>query len=302
MTLKSHCSISVIVPFFNSAETLDRCLASLSFQEIEDAEFIFINDGCEDESAEIVSKYADTDSRFVLIEQDHEGVSSARNNGLNNASGEYLCFLDSDDEIVPCALNTMIELSSKYRLDALIHGAEVDGPEDAWQRHDLKIVNYHTNHLQFDMIFETKGFIPFVWTYMFRRESLKNHRFDTNLLVGEDAAFLFKVIPEIRRVRIIEDRLLIHHLSWQSTMSILKSDAVSYFIEHMKLVESILSDCTESQLNHGLGRWLFDIIYWSYNNLSEKSKITKQEKLIRICESLNERYPLNKLNNNRKIL
>ena len=265
-------------------------------------EFICVDDGSEDGSTEIVSKYIEKDSRFILIRQNHNGVSSARNNGLDNASGEYLIFLDSDDELLPGALVTMLEYSQKYRLDALIHGAEVDGPIDAWQRKDLRIEKYHTSHLRFSRIFKTKGFVPFVWSYIFRRECLEYYRFDEKLMVGEDAAFLFRVLSEIKRVRIIENQLLIHHLSPKSTVSMFETNATLNFNEHLKLIESVLSNCTDRQLKVGLGCWLFDQTYWSYNRLSIEDKATYHDKIMNEFDKLDRRYPLKNLDRYRNRL
>ena len=91
--------ISVIVPIYNSDQYLDRCIQSVLAQSFRDFELILIDDGSKDNSFIISKQYADSDSRIVLVRQDNGGVSSARNHGLDLATGRYVCFIDSDDYV-----------------------------------------------------------------------------------------------------------------------------------------------------------------------------------------------------------
>ena len=99
--------ISVIIPVYNSAKCLPDCLNSVLGQTLKDLEIICINDGSTDNSLEILRKYARRDRRIKIINQKNMGVVSARNNGVAAAHGEYIYPLDSDDIIVPTALEKM---------------------------------------------------------------------------------------------------------------------------------------------------------------------------------------------------
>lgn len=92
--------ISIIIPIYNSQNFLHECLDSIIHQTYRDFEVILVNDGSTDDSRSICSEYCDRDFKFKYIEQSNAGVSAARNTGLDNASGEYIVFVDSDDEIV----------------------------------------------------------------------------------------------------------------------------------------------------------------------------------------------------------
>jgi glycosyltransferase involved in cell wall biosynthesis len=91
--------LSVILPVYNSAKFLDRVLDSMQNQIEKDLEIIFINDGSKDNSLEICKKFAELDSRIVVKDKENGGVSSARNMGIEFATGEYITFLDPDDYI-----------------------------------------------------------------------------------------------------------------------------------------------------------------------------------------------------------
>lgn len=93
--------ISVIVPVYNVEKELPRCIESLLTQTYSNFELLLINDGSSDGSPEIMEKYAEKDLRIRTLHKKNGGVSSARNRGLEQAKGEYVCFVDADDAVAP---------------------------------------------------------------------------------------------------------------------------------------------------------------------------------------------------------
>lgn len=91
--------VSIIVPVYNNEKYLKECLESLTNQTLTDIEIICINDGSEDKSGNILEEFKNKDDRFIVINQENQGVSVARNYGLKIAKGEYVGFVDSDDYI-----------------------------------------------------------------------------------------------------------------------------------------------------------------------------------------------------------
>lgn len=89
--------ISVIVPIYNVEEYVEKCIDSLIKQTYKNIEIILVDDGSKDKSYEICKKYSELDSRIKLIHKENGGLSDARNVGIDNATGEYITFLDSDD-------------------------------------------------------------------------------------------------------------------------------------------------------------------------------------------------------------
>lgn len=89
--------VSVIIPVYNVEKYLKKCLDSLVCQSLKELEFICINDGSTDNSLQILEKYAQNDTRFVVISQENQGQGVARNKGLEIAKGEYIAFMDPDD-------------------------------------------------------------------------------------------------------------------------------------------------------------------------------------------------------------
>ena len=99
--------ISVIVPMHNEEHRIRRCLSAIAKQTWGDFEVLIIDDGSTDQSAEVAKQYPEEDSRFRLIHQEWGGLSAARNTGIDEAKGEWLCFIDGDDEPLPTMLETL---------------------------------------------------------------------------------------------------------------------------------------------------------------------------------------------------
>lgn len=91
--------VSLIVPIYNAENTLLRCITSIQKQTYPDFEVILVDDGSVDNSLELCKRLTKDDSRFLIVHQCNSGASLARNTGIEQAKGEYICFMDSDDEI-----------------------------------------------------------------------------------------------------------------------------------------------------------------------------------------------------------
>ena len=106
--------ITIIIPIYNRAKTLPECLDSIINQEHSEFECLLIDDGSHDDSLKVCNDYADKDSRFRVFHKTNGGVGSARNLGLENATGEWVAFVDSDDIITPNHLSQFATAIQKY--------------------------------------------------------------------------------------------------------------------------------------------------------------------------------------------
>ncbi|MCE3038301.1 glycosyltransferase family 2 protein [Helicobacter anatolicus] len=111
---------SIIIPIYNVENYLKECLDSAVFQTFRDIEIICINDGSSDKSGEIAKEYAEKDSRILLIHQENQGPSIARNNALKIAQGKYIIFLDSDDYIEKNLCEKLYEILQNHPVDVLL--------------------------------------------------------------------------------------------------------------------------------------------------------------------------------------
>lgn len=109
--------VSVIVPVYNVEDYIENCLASISAQSYRYLDIIIVNDGATDHSLSICERFVQADERMRLITQSNQGLSAARNTGLDHARGSYICFVDSDDFVHPDYVHTLLELLIAYDAD-----------------------------------------------------------------------------------------------------------------------------------------------------------------------------------------
>ena len=109
--------ISVIVPAYNVEDYLENCLESISNQTHSNIEIIVVDDGSPDRSGEIAEEYKKKDTRLKVIHQMNGGLSAARNTGLESATGDFVCFIDSDDWIEPDYLELLYVGTQTYEAD-----------------------------------------------------------------------------------------------------------------------------------------------------------------------------------------
>ena len=109
--------ISVIVPAYNVAQWISKCLESIMNQTYKKLEIIVIDDGSTDETPQILDRYANIDSRIKVVHQKNSGLVKVRNKGIELASGEYVAFVDGDDTIIPEMYERLLKNALKYDAD-----------------------------------------------------------------------------------------------------------------------------------------------------------------------------------------
>jgi glycosyltransferase involved in cell wall biosynthesis len=110
-------AVSIIIPVYNSEKYLKECIESLLIQTLTNCEFIFVNDGSQDNSQSLLESYQKNDTRIVLFQQENQGVSAARNKGLSLAKGEFVGFVDADDYVELDFFQMLYKKASLENLD-----------------------------------------------------------------------------------------------------------------------------------------------------------------------------------------
>ena len=132
-----HIAISVIVPIYNTKPYLAECIESILDQKINvPIEVLLIDDGSTDGCAEICDKYAARDERVRVIHQENQGLSAARNAGIDNAKGRYYSFVDSDDVVLPRFLQTLYDACEEH--DAYMSLCSVEDVQEDGKSCDLR--------------------------------------------------------------------------------------------------------------------------------------------------------------------
>lgn len=211
---------SVIIPVYNATGTIARCLDSLLSQPHDNAEILLINDGSMDESGEICRRYTQEYDCICYFEKENGGVSSARNLGLEKASGEYILFVDSDDYVAGDYFAVLDNALERWNPDILLFGLQCFGARnDIWQTgkfssDDEFIIS------RFVMDMSRAYLYSNMTTKLFRRAIIRerNLRFDEALLIGEDQVFIFAYTMYVKRMASIEN--VLYHYARENSDSL----------------------------------------------------------------------------------
>lgn len=207
--------ISVIVPVFNVEKYLEKCIESIRNQTYKNLEILLINDGSTDKSFEICNKYLEIDDRIVLLNKENGGLSSARNFGIDNAKGEYITFVDSDDFIHELMYETLVYNLEKNDCDISIIES-FDIVEDMDFLPELKNNNKISVYSKIEAIakYMEGNFIP-AWGKLYRRKIFETIRFPIGIL-NEDEAIMIKVFDSCTRNIVYQDVKLYFYLQRKS--------------------------------------------------------------------------------------
>lgn len=182
--------ISIIIPIYNSEACISVISERVKGQTFQDFEAIFIDDGSTDNSLRICNEMAADDNRIRVIHQENSGVSAARNTGLDNASGEYIAFIDSDD------------LVAQNYLEYLVRGMDEDSVVLSTCGHErIYDYDYHFSSAlgESELLLAqqcakrmlTDNFPVSVWGALFRRDLIGDIRFPVGIRNNEDKQFLY---------------------------------------------------------------------------------------------------------------
>lgn len=275
--------VSVVMPVYNVEAYLPQCLGSLTGQTLRDIEILCIDDGSDDRSPEIVQEFAAADPRVVLLRQAHEGVSAARNLGIDTARGRYIAFVDSDDWVDPDMLRKMTELAREQDADVVVCSAEVhfdsDCTDSPRRRQSLMAALTAPGGLTLDNdgnavpweILDRPGAWPFIWNKLIRADLLRSRkiRFSRNLALGEDGVFLQLLFQYAARTAFMGDAL--YHYRYQRKASAtqrLYQHGATRFSQHTRVVETLAGELAGRGLLERNGErllhWAVGFLYGDY--------------------------------------
>ena len=240
--------VSVIVPVYNVSKYLERCLNSIINQTLNDIDIICIDDGSTDGCSDILKSYENIDERFKIIKQDNRGLSVARNTGLTHATGDYIFFLDSDDEIHFQLLEICTKVANEYNADLVYFGSE-NVTEDFGIRENKNITYERIKLTQTSnpLLLGSKSrnkIIFNVWNKLYKRTLLNDIKFIPNMLF-EDLPFTYKVLSKHPKTVVLDAVL---HYYRQRDNSITKStDSLKRMQFHFIAIKEIIDIFSKSK-------------------------------------------------------
>ncbi|WP_102408550.1 glycosyltransferase family 2 protein [Parabacteroides bouchesdurhonensis] len=203
--------ITVIVPVYNRSYCLHTCLDSIKNQSYPNWECVVIDDGSTDSTWDICEKYVRNDCRFRAYHQENKGVSVARNNGIKNAKGTYICFVDSDDYLRDNCLERLAYHTSKGMLAMGGMRVKEEGKADVLFTFPEMCISLHS--LYEDEIISLQGTMPLYspCAKLFDRIVIEHNQlyFPEDIHSGEDIIFIYRYLRFVEKIYIIPDDLYI---------------------------------------------------------------------------------------------
>lgn len=230
--------VSVIVPVYKVEQYLNRCVESILNQTYKDLELILVDDGSPDKCGEICDKFVEQDSRVKCIHKKMGGVSAARNTGIRMATGEYICFVDSDDYISEDYLLEFAKEIDKNAVEIIICGyTEIKGKNKIERNfYDLDLGNIRRNIV-------LRSWAPAAWNKCYKKELFKDELFPVGQTM-EDLFLIPSLLLKTDKISCINKALYYYDrnnsCSIMNTMNTLKEyDNFLSYIRLIKLADKI---------------------------------------------------------------
>ena len=232
--------ISVIIPIYNSSQTLERTINSVITQTYKNLEIILVNDGSTDDSIEICKKYAEKDNRIIIVNQENKGVGEARNHGIDISTGDFISFVDSDDTMDENFYKELIATQIVTNADIVESGAKVvlgkDNEIFPYEKKDKIIIyenhDYMKNYLNFSLNVS-------VWGKIYKRELIGDIRFP-DLNINEDFVFLWEIV---KRTNLFCENLNVnYHYYLDKEVSLSKAPFSSNNMTMISHIEDVIND------------------------------------------------------------
>ena len=210
--------ISVIVPVYKVEKYLPACLDSLLAQTYRNFELLLVDDGSPDKCWEILQQYAAQDARVRIFRKENGGVSSARNFGLEQARGEYIGFVDSDDFVAPQYLEWLLDAAQQKNAKIAI-GEMRRMPMDCCAE-DLPLLAKQSRVQEFrleEYSYWCRANCLNVVRGLFQRDVVQKQRFDTAITMGEDAMFFMQSLLKVGKLAYIDAPLYVYRIWGESS-------------------------------------------------------------------------------------
>lgn len=282
--MKENKLVSVIVPIYNVEPYLVKCIQSILCQTYKNIELILVDDGSPDNCGAICDYYAAIDERVIVIHKENDGVSNARNSGIEIAKGDYIYFIDADDYAEKEAIEVLVSIAENESADLVIAEINIVDELDSERivsNNNLYETNQCFNSYQAVDFFIQKDWGP--WNKLYARHVHDNVKFPSHK-IHEDEAIMLELLHNCEKIIYTQKRLYNYLKRNGSTTSaqysIKKMDWFDAWRDNVDYI-SIYYPTLKSK---ALSKLVITAIY-NYNNLINLGKCESELTIIRECLS-----------------
>lgn len=285
---------SIIVPVYNTEQTLPACLDSILAQTLMNIEVVCVDDGSPDAAADVLAAYVSRDPRIRVLRQPNAGLSAARNAGIRAARGRYLVFVDSDDEIEPILCERVLRaFLSCTSVDAVTFGAACEPERLASSRIRMLLSPADAVYRGFDptLLFSAHA-QPYACRVALSASFVRRWglTFDDSLRFAEDVPFLFTVYPLARTVVLISDKLYRYRMqegSLTHTFNV-RSSRERKLRKHLDVLESVFESWGERGVRPScpseMVTWCLDFTLFDITRVSGRCAASSARRLAAMLE------------------
>lgn len=300
--MKNNKTLSIVVPVYNSEKYLEKCLDTIINQTYKNLEIILVDDGSSDNSKEIIKEYMKKDPRIIGLFQENKGVSTARNLGIKNSTGDYITFVDSDDwlelnmydQIIQNAIESICdivlysyirEINSSTKLNEILpfKSEELLDKDRIYNDLILNLISYED---------ETKeSIMGAIWRCVFKSELIKSNNicFDTEMYYAEDLLFCLNAFNQSSLISIINKPFYHYRINETSITAQYKNNHFERQLLVYNKIREVFSNSNDVALNNRLNimmlRYIINGIAHVCNTNSSFVKKYKDVKRILNAES-----------------
>ncbi|MDR0863511.1 MAG: glycosyltransferase [Candidatus Symbiothrix sp.] len=282
-------TVSIVIPVYNVSKFIGKCLYSALSQTYPDIEYILIDDATPDNSMEIVTEILSNHPRKEAVKMVHhrenKGLAGARNTGIQYSTGDYLFFLDSDDELPPDCIETLVSCMDNQEVDFVIGEIKVIGNErKAYPPLLLQEGIYQGNDFILDSFLERKWY-EMAWNKLIKRSIFteKNIRFEEGI-VHEDTLWSFQLALTAQSMAVTSVPTYLYHIQSNSiTQKKSKKNIESFYFVLDKTIKSATQNrlfATHKYIYSYLENLRIFFIKSLVNNAFEKKYIQEQQNKI----------------------
>lgn len=279
--------VSVIIPIYNAEKYIGQCLLSLLTQDLDDVEYVLIDDGGRRSTMEVVRKVVSVSTRSadVFIYQhsmgENRGVSASRNLGIERSNGHYLYFVDSDDICPPHALSTLYASAEAHDLDAVVGSYQLNDTiggrlESRLLRPLLNLqASPYENMLHYRYGGSAEPWLGLnCWNCLLRRSILLiNHLSFQPLSRGEDMIFIHQTMPYLRRFALLSDITYVYHyrpLSLSNFNGEVTVSEIKNLVDKNIIMGKLCASFSDTRYGQqALGEWV-KYVMWDILTLARK--------------------------------
>lgn len=239
--------LSVVVPVYNVENTLDRCIQSIVSQSYDAMEILLIDDGSTDSSPRLCDEWAEKDTRISVVHQRNKGLSGARNTGIELAQGQWITFVDSDDQLAPDTYRQIMAEVEQTECDLLEYQARIDVGSKQESQLTLPDKTYYS---YIGYWFDTEAYRHcYAWNKIYRRNLFQSLRYPEGKTF-EDVYLLPLLIRKAQSIKTSPKGTYIYYTNPKGISKQTTPTHISDFLHaHMQILPSMLQHYKQHEVS-----------------------------------------------------